>query len=141
MHKIVREHIDMNSILNFERNHDPLKNMGVGRIAQIDMFMDKIGLSPDRYIIQDDFSIDVNRDVNLTNQNLEELPYYINFGTIYGGFYAGGNPWKSLKGFPEEVNGDLQINSISNFIPEDIDPGITKKLIKKLIKVHGKIWI
>jgi len=138
MHKIIREHIDM----NFERTHDPLRDMGVGMIAQIDIFLDKIGLEKDEYIIKDNLKIDVFGDVNLTKLGLEELPEYVDFDIIYGGFYAGGNPWQSLKGFPREISGDLQINSPSNFIEMGkVSSAINEKTIKKLIKVHGKIWV
>lgn len=128
--------------MNFERTHDPLRDMGVGMIAQIDIFLDKIGLEKDEYIIKDNLKIDVFGDVNLTKLGLEELPEYVDFDIIYGGFYAGGNPWQSLKGFPREISGDLQINSPSNFIEMGkVSSAINEKTIKKLIKVHGKIWV
>jgi len=144
--KIVRENINLIKMvkdipyLNFEKSGEPLKDIDLGMKARISQWLDMMEIED--YRINKDLSIDVAQDVNLIGQELEELPEFIKFNKIWGGFYAGGNPWQSLKGFPNEVYGDLQINSISNFIENGLmNPKINEKSIKKLIKVHGKIWV
>lgn len=133
---IVREYIEY---MDFERTGDPLKSMGLGQKAQIAQWLDAHEVRD--YEINSDLTIDVYNDVNLVGLDLEELPSFIKFNKIVGGFYAGGNPWHSLHGFPKEVHGDLQINSPSS----PISPGLKilkfkNNIIRKLIKVNGKIW-
>ena len=126
--------------VNFKRTGDSLEDMSLGMKARISQWLDMKDI--EGYRIKEDFTIDVAKDVNLVGQELDELPEFINFNKIWGGFYAGGNPWQSLKGFPKIIYGDLQINSISNIMdPNDINPNITEKFIKKIIKVHGEIFI
>jgi len=137
--KIVREFLEFRD-MNFELTGDPKKDMKLGIKARISQWLDMMDI--DDYIIKDNLIVDVANDVNLTGQELEELPEFITFGKIWGGFYAGGNPWQSLRGFPTEIFGDLQINSISNIIEfGEINPSINIETIKKLINVHGKIFI
>ena len=124
----------------FEKSGDPLKDMNLGMKARISQWLDMMDI--ERYRINEDLTVDVAKDVNLVGQELEELPDFINFNKIWGGFYAGGNPWQSLRGFPKEVYGDLQINSISNLMdPGDMNPEITEEYVKKLIEVHGEIFV
>jgi hypothetical protein len=132
--KIVREFLD------FDLSGDPMEDMDLGIKARISQWLDMMDIQD--YVIKDDLSIDVQNDVNLIGEELEELPEFISFNKIWGGFYAGGNPWQSLRGFPKEVRGDLQINSIANIIEVgEINPKINRNMVKKLIKVHGKIFI
>ena len=138
---IVKEYIDFNfDPMRFERGRLPLDSMGLGERAKISAWLDQHDIED--YEINNDLSIDVLGDVNIIGLDLEELPEFINFRRIAGGFYAGGNPWKTLKGFPKRVAGDLQINSPSS----PISPGkeilnFKKELIKKIIQVDGKIWL
>lgn len=137
--KIVREYIEFKN-LDFERDLDPRKSIGIGKVFQIEAWLDSVGIDPDDYRINKDLSIDVFDDVNLVGQEMEELPDFIKFNKIYGGFYAGGNNWISLNGFPEEIEGDLQLRSPAAY-PFFADmKRITEEEIKKLIKVHGKIY-
>ena len=132
--KIVREYIE------FERTRDPFKDLDLGIEGKIDMWMTEMGFRPDDYEVNDDLTIDVFSDARLTNKGLEELPPFIKFGRIGGGFYAGGNSWKSLAGFPNEVRGDLQLRSPAypeHYKKEKI---FSKPEIEKLIKVHGTIY-
>lgn len=131
--KLVREYIE------FERTGDPFKDLDLGIEGKIDMWMTEMGFHPDKYEINDDLTIDVFGDAKLTNANLERLPKYIKFGRIGGGFYAGGNPWQSLEGFPNEVLGDLQLKSPAT--PAHYNENIFAiDEIEKLIKVHGTIY-
>ena len=55
------------------------------------------------YTINDDFTIDVDGDVNLVRKNLMEFPEYIQFGVVKGTFNCSGNRLTSLRGCPREV--------------------------------------
>ena len=122
--------------MNFDRTKDPLRDMGIGTIAKIDIFMNAIGLQKDEYMINDDLSVNTFGDVILKGLDLEELPEHINFNEIDGGFYAGNNPWLSLRGFPKIVRGDLQIKSP----PSLGGKKFKENEIRKLIKVYGEVW-
>ena len=55
------------------------------------------------YSINEDGSIDVDGDVNLSNYNLSKL--LIKFGRVSGNFYCDNNQLTSLKGAPSYVRG------------------------------------
>jgi hypothetical protein len=57
------------------------------------------------YIINDDGSIDVDGDVNLSYRKLTKLP--INFRNVSGDFYCYRNQLTSLVGAPESVGGNF----------------------------------
>jgi len=126
---------------NFVKTSDPYRAIGVGEISLIEKWLQTYSINKDDYKINDDFSIDVYGDVNLINKKLEQLPVYIKFNKINGGFYAGGNRWKSLKGFPSEVNGDLQIESPSTNTLIYNKKKFKENYVKKIIKVNGNIYI
>jgi len=130
--KLVREYIE------FDRKGPANKKLDIGEGHRIDDWMFEHDFAEDDYRIKKDFSIDVLDDVNLVGYGMEELPDFIQFNRIYGGFYAGGNPWQSLRGFPRIVDRDLQINSPS--APSGFMKKFTEEEIRKIIKVHGKIY-
>ena len=55
------------------------------------------------YTINDDFTIDVDGDVDIYTMNPKEFPEYIQFGIVKGDFGCIRNNLKSLKGAPREV--------------------------------------
>ena len=55
------------------------------------------------YTINDDLSIDVDGDVNLSYGNLEYLPLKFNY--VSGNFYCNNNALESLEGSPQTVGG------------------------------------
>ena len=55
------------------------------------------------YTINDDFTIDVNGDVNLFNMRLKEFPEYIQFGAVKGYFDCRFNQLTTLRGVPRIV--------------------------------------
>ena len=57
----------------------------------------------ENYIINDDFTIDVNGDVYLYKRDLTEFPDYIQFGLVVGGFDCSFNKLTSLEGAPKEI--------------------------------------
>jgi len=58
------------------------------------------------YTINDDLSIDVDGDVNLSYGNLEYLPLKFNY--VSGNFYCNNNALESLEGSPQTVGGGFQ---------------------------------
>jgi hypothetical protein len=131
---IVREYLD------FEITGDPKESMRLGMEARISQWLDMMEIKD--YDINDDLSVNVRNDVNIVGEELEELPDFIKFHKVWGGFYAGGNPWQTLRGFPDVVMGDLQINSIANILEDgEVNPSINMNMIKKLITVYGEIFI
>jgi len=59
----------------------------------------------ENYTINNDGSIDVDRDVNLIDKGLTKLP--LNFNHISGDFNCQVNKLTSLEGAPKEVDGDF----------------------------------
>jgi len=57
------------------------------------------------YTINDDLSIDVDGNVDLSSRNLEYLPLRFNY--IEGSFDCSNNELKTLEGCPQIVNGDF----------------------------------
>ena len=135
--KIVREYIEFKN-MDFKREKAPKEKMDIGERHRIESWLIEQGFEEDKYRINQDFSIDSFDDVNLIGKGLRNLPDFINFDTIFGGFYAGGNPWQTLDGFPKEIKGDLQLNS-----PASPSPAMKKfdeDEIRKIIKVNGEIY-
>jgi len=61
------------------------------------------------YTINDDLSIYVDGNVNLTSNGLEYLPLKFNY--VGGGFSCSNNRLKTLEGGPQTVNGDFNCHS------------------------------
>jgi len=100
MYKLIRESLD------FERNREPHHSMRIGRMAQIEQWLDQMGV--ENYIINDDFSIDVKTDVvYLQEKDLTEFPPFIKFRRVEGSFYCNGNKLISLEGSPSNVGVDF----------------------------------
>ena len=57
----------------------------------------------ENYIINRDFTIDVDEDAELFAMDLKEFPDYIQFGVVRGNFNCSSNNLKSLRGAPREV--------------------------------------
>ena len=88
--------------IHFERSSsDPLKNLSIGKRAQIANWLDSFGII--NYTINDDLTIDVNGDVNLINQSLTCFPSFIKFNKVSGGFSCSVNKLTSLEGCPTIV--------------------------------------
>lgn len=74
------------------------------------------------YTINDDGSVDVDDDVNLSNYNLIEIP--LQFGRVSGYFNCNDNSLTSLKGSPTSVKGtfDCSYNKLTTleYAPQSI---------------------
>ena len=92
----------VNEVFSFERSgSDPLKNLSIGKRAQIIKWLDSFGIK--NYTINDNLTIDVNGYVNLINQSLTCFPSFIKFNKVSGDFYCHNNQLTSLEGCPITV--------------------------------------
>ena len=91
--------------LGFQRGKDPHSAMGIGRRAQIEQWLNEMGIED--YNINEDFTIDVYGNVYLEYKNIESLPSFIQFGTVEGNFMIGNNNLNSLIGCPIRVFGSF----------------------------------
>ncbi|MCK9475622.1 MAG: hypothetical protein M0R46_06880 [Candidatus Muirbacterium halophilum] len=68
------------------------------------------------YTINDDDSIDVNGDVDLSRKKLKELP--LKFRKVSGDFYCSYNQLSSLVGCPQSIGGDFYcgINKLTSLV-------------------------
>ena len=132
-----------NEGINFERDLEPMDKLEVGEHYRIKQWLKEMDVPEDTYKINPDGTIDIFGDINIVANQLEELPEYINFGKINGSFYAAHNKWKSLRGFPKEVNGDLSLYS-----EHEEGQGVSGLAVKKWkdfevrskVKIHGELY-
>jgi len=99
--KLVSE--SLNELYNFEKKSDPLFSLGVGKKVLITRWLDEMGIK--NYIINDDYTIDVEGNVDLFNRGLDKFPDYIKFGKVGGNFSCSKNRLVSLEGCPSSVGG------------------------------------
>jgi hypothetical protein len=83
---------------SFKKQDNPLVSLGIGQRAQITKWLDEMDVIG--YTINDDFTIDVNGDVDLSFTKLVEFPDYIQFNYVNGYFNCSNNYLISLKGCP-----------------------------------------
>jgi hypothetical protein len=162
----VKAYLDKHPIkesLNFERGIEPKSSMGIGKKALIETWLKEQDLYEDAIIDKDliiNIPSEINLVVSLRNKDIEELPPYIQFGKVCGGFDISDNNLKTLRGCPTQVleTPDLKGNfkcfgnqlSSLEFAPKRIDgnflcqgnPGhFTRKDVIKVCKVKsGIIW-
>ena len=60
--------------MNFERRKDPFGALGIGQEQLIKDWLDEMGV--DDYTINDDYTIDVNENINISRRNLKKFPDY-----------------------------------------------------------------
>lgn len=82
-----------------------LGNANLGRVGQIKQWLDEMEIK--NYTINDDFTIDVNGNVDLQFKNLNKFPPYIKFNKINGEFLCNFTNINSLEGFPKRVEGNF----------------------------------
>jgi hypothetical protein len=132
----------VNESMEFQRGEDPRLTMDIGFHSQVRNWFQEHGISSDpednlyvEYRINKNGTIDVLEDISLSDLNIEDFPYFIKFGTIFGSFYVSQNIFTSLKGFPKVINGDISIYSNK--------PGARKwkeNELRRKIKIQGKVW-
>lgn len=77
----------------------------------IKRWLKKYGIT--NYTINDDYTIDIAGNINLTYKSLKKFPSFIQFRIVKGNFNCSYNELISLKGAPREV-GDVFIVPITN---------------------------
>jgi hypothetical protein len=103
MNKIVVE--SLYELYKFEKKANSLSSLGVGKTAIITKWLDDHDV--ENYIINDDFTIDVNNEVNLYLQDETELPEYMQFNEINGDFDISENKLVTLRGCPRIIHGNF----------------------------------
>ena len=145
MYKLVKES------LGFERKKDPHRAMGIGSRVRIEQWLEEMRVT--NWIINTDWTIDVESSVSLTYYDLEIFPDFIQFGNIKGDFECDRNLLESLKGCPITVGGDFKCNwnklisleYMPTYIGGDFYHGhnnrrFTRHEIEKLSKINGHIY-
>ena len=95
----------VNEIMHFERSNDPLVTLQVGKRAQIIKWLNTYGVI--NYVINNDLTINVNGNVDLSDKNLTIFPYFIKFNYVSGYFDCSNNHLTSLVGCPSSVGNDF----------------------------------
>jgi len=109
--------------LRFTEDGDPIKDMGIGIDTLINNWMKAHEISQDKYIITKDKKIVGINTIVLSNQKIDEIPDFIKFTHIHGGFHCDHNNLEKLYG-PKIVEGMFLCsdNKLTNLIdgPETI---------------------
>ena len=116
---------------SFKKSDNKLGNIGIGKAAIIKSWLEKYEIN--NYTINDDFSIDVNVIVRLQDEELKELPDFIQFNQVLG-FDVSHNEFIDTIGFPKMINTwvDMEFNYFSKEV-------LTKFLQNTFI--NGTKWI
>jgi len=139
--------------IHFERSSsDPLKNLSIGKRAQIANWLDSFGII--NYTINDDLTIDVNGSVNLNYKFLTCFPSFIKFNEVSSIFYCSDNQLTSLEGCPRTVGGSFSCRN--NYLtslegcPKTVDGNFfchsnkkkfNEEYVRSLCKVKGLISV
>ena len=106
--------------INFERGLEPKQAFSLGRRALIKKWFDDLDISPDRYTINADLSIEVGGTLYLRGTNITSLPDNLSVG---GGLYLYGTKITSL---PDNlsVGGDLYLQGTNiTSLPDNLKVG------------------
>jgi hypothetical protein len=103
-------------MIAFKRGVGSKAALDVGIVVKIREWLKSVGI--ENYAINDDFSIDVFRFVNLAFKGINGLPSYIQFNKIKGDFDIDDIGLDSLRGCPRYVDGyfSCQMNNLTNLI-------------------------
>jgi hypothetical protein len=141
----------LDELHSFERRKDALGALGIGQKQLIKDWLDEMGV--EGYAINDDCTIDVNTNVNLSHKNLEEFPWFIQFNKVYAAaFFCFRNRLVSLRGCPTYVGRTFscvgnKLNSLkgcpsyvgNKFVCADNDKFFTKDYVRSLCRVKDEI--
>jgi hypothetical protein len=94
MKKLVKEHINE---ISLDGSH--LERMNVGEKARIKRWLDDMNIND--YHINDDFTIDAERSVDIRGRNITIIP--VKFRIVKESFLCSNNLLISLNGCPDEV--------------------------------------
>ena len=95
--------------IGFTRGQDPKDAMHTGRQTAIEEWLYRMGIA--KYELSDpEMFITISNSVDLSRKFTHQLPDFIQFKTINGGFYVSHNKLVSLEGMPENIKGGFICN-------------------------------
>jgi hypothetical protein len=103
--KMVKEILYEDHMHFTEHDKDPIKSMGIGQKRLISEWLSSMQI--DEYKLTKKYAINVYNNVFIDSKSLEELPEYIQFNHIMGGFHINKNSLKTLRGCPYSVSGSF----------------------------------
>ena len=106
--------------INFKRGLEPKHALSLGRRALIKKWFDDLDISPDRYVINPDLSIEVGRHLDLEGTKITSLPDNLSVG---GDLYLRGTNITSL---PDNlsVGGSLYLRGTKiTALPDNLSVG------------------
>ena len=122
-------------------------NLGIGKVAKIEDWLKKYNIT--KYTINNDWTIDVNGEVDLENYPDKELPEYIQFNIVKDIFNISDSKIISLKGAPKECDvfncdycnietlEDCTLKKCNNFSNFLFDNNFTKNYVLKYIDAQS----
>jgi hypothetical protein len=121
----------LDKMITFKKSDNHLVSLGVGQVSLITKWLDEMGVT--NYTINDDLTIDINGDVDLSHRDLDKFPSYVKFGRVGGYFDCSSNQLVSLNGSPIKVCGNFSCsNNKEKFREEDV---------KRVCKVKKDIYV
>jgi hypothetical protein len=150
MKKLVTESI--HDFLKFKEGGDPISDMNIGIKKMVISWLDKYDIPRHLYDLSEDYKITVYTTVILSGILTEdELPEYIQFKDIHGGFHCNNNNLISLRGMPESISGSFicKNNKISSLLygPKYVngDYSMTVNNLESLegisTIINGSLWL
>jgi len=95
--------------INFTRGQDPKDAMNTGLQNAIEEWLYRMGIH--KYELSEkEMFITVQNPVELSSKFSKQLPEFIKFKNVHGGFYCSHNKLVSLEGMPEHVKGGFICN-------------------------------
>jgi hypothetical protein len=91
-------------MINFERGKNIKATLDIGLVGP---WLRKRGITIANYDFKDGDPIDIEGDVDLSNQELVEIPPFIRFHKVSGNFWIDGNNLTTLESCPKEVGGSF----------------------------------
>lgn len=124
MRKILAE--SLFEYLGFTEDSDPVNDMGIGTQELIERWLRDHGIQFHHYALsQHSKMINAYTTITLSGENLDELPEYIQFNSIRGGFHIDRNNLTSLRGCPKKISGSFMCsnNKLKDLVggPEEVE--------------------
>jgi hypothetical protein len=117
-------------MISFIKHSEPLVSLGVGQKQIISDWLDKMKVED--YIINDDYTIDVNRSVSFHLIDIGEFPSFINFNRVNGSFSFAHSKMITLRGCPKFVKNNFYCGGNMIFF--------TEENVRRVCNVKGKIF-
>jgi hypothetical protein len=110
MKKILKE--SLFEYLGFTEEGDPVHDMGIGITELIETWLRDHRIKLHEYALsQHSKMINAYTTITLTGEDLNELPEYIQFNSIRGGFHIDRNNLTSLRGCPKKLSGSFMCSN------------------------------